>query len=145
MPHTVYTFIDMVDRKMWDDSTIVYTGNSSVELVHNSPDGNSLEGDMTLAFSEHSNEFSDERNTVGFTGRGQVVLKLDKDSRLHSADGEDHEDGESIFAKVIIGVSTLSFLKQESNAKKIPSTAIESMRIVDLTDDRLKQYGVIPY
>lgn len=147
MPHAVYVFIDMVDKKMWDNSTIVYNGNNSAELVPNLPDGNSLEGDRSnqkLAFSEHSNTFSEERNTVGFTGRGQVVLNMNGNSRLNSGDGEDHEDEKSIFAKVIIGLSTLSFLKQESVAKEIQSTVIESIKIVYLTDDRLQQYGVIP-
>jgi len=143
MPHAVYVFIDMVDRKMWDNSTIVYNGHSSVELVPNSPDGYSLEGDRSnakLAFSEHSNKFSEERNTIGFTERGQVVLNMNGNSRLHSGD----ENEKSIFAKVIIGLSTLSFMKQESIAKEIQSTVIESIKIVYLSDDRLQQYGVNP-
>ena len=87
MPHAVYVFIDMVDRKMWDNSTIVYTGYSNLELVPNSPDGYSLEGDNSntkLAFSELSNKFSEERNTIGFTEKG-VALNLNGNSRFHSS------------------------------------------------------------
>ena len=143
MPHAVYVFIDMVDRKMWDNSTIVYTGYSNLELVPNSPDGYSLEGDNSntkLAFSELSNNFSEERNTIGFTEKG-VALNLNGNSRFHSS-GDENE--RSIFARVIIGLSTLSFMKQESIAKNIESTVIESIMIVQISDDRLQQYGVNP-
>ena len=149
MHHAVYMFMDMVDNKAWDDSTIVHNKDHILEISPFTIDGKKHEVDkkrhlQQLAFLEYSEKHPHEPNTLGFSGVGPgMYLNLKDNSELHGPGG----NSDPCFAKVVIGLSTISHLKtisyqfREGDGEK-QMTAIKSMKIAQFSDSRLKMYGL---
>ena len=146
MHHTVYVFMDMVDRKVWDNSTFVHNQDHVLDISPISSGKKTLEV-RKLAFPEHSEQHLHEQNTLAFSGIGpEMYLNLKNNSEMHGPGG----DGDPCFAKVVIGLSTMSSLKATSaeirnDDIKTSTTLIKSMKIVEISDKRLIQYGIVKH
>jgi hypothetical protein len=117
MPHSVLTFLDMVDARLWDN-TVFYHHSQSNHVVAAAPvvfgtfetKHHHLQamGFNGVSFAEYSAEFPHEEFTVGFGGRGpNFYINTGDNSRHHGPGGQSHHDlpgdADPCFAKVISG------------------------------------------
>jgi hypothetical protein len=117
MPHSVLTYLDMVDARLWDN-TVFYHHAQSKHVIAAAPvvfgtfepKHHHLEamGFTGASFAEYSDAFPHEEFTVGFNGRGpNFYINTVDNSRPHGPGGQGHHalpgDADPCFAKVISG------------------------------------------
>ena len=117
MPHSVLTFLDMVNARLWDNTVFYHHTQTNHVLAAApvvfgtfEPKHHHLEamGFTGASFAEYSAAFPHEEFTVGFNGRGPnfYINALDN-SRHHGPGGQGHRDlpgdADPCFAKVISG------------------------------------------
>lgn len=150
MPHSVYYFMDMIDRKVWDSTVLMHDREHIIAAVLQSPDGQSKNDSVQerLAFPEYSHEFEHEEFTVGFSGHGpNFYFNVQDNSDVHGPDGfNPHGEPDPCFAKAIIGAETMRLLKQKSieaseksHGEDVVFSHIEKAARINLSASRVKE------
>jgi hypothetical protein len=117
MPHSVLTFLDMVDARLWDNTVFYHHAQTNHVLAAApvvfgtfEPKHHHLKamGFSGASFSEYSDAFPHEEFTVGFNARGpNFYINTLNNSRNHGPGGQGHHDlpgdADPCFAKVISG------------------------------------------
>mmetsp|Transcript_8754 Transcript_8754/g.16527 ORF Transcript_8754/g.16527 Transcript_8754/m.16527 type:complete len:370 (-) Transcript_8754:50-1159(-) len=160
LPHTIYVFMDMVHRKVWNNTIFLHQWNHKIQAKRMPPSttGNSpaaIQRSMELSIIEYSEEYPHEAYTVGLSGRldaSEIFINLENNDAVYGNGEHDDrvvEDAYPCFAKVVIGKSTLALLNRATAEamKNGPDgmivTVIESMKTVKLSKSRLKELGVL--
>lgn len=65
MPHSVYYFMDLIDRQLWDGALFVHNWN---HIVQAAPTASKRESMGQLAFPEYSDTYDHGEYTLGFAG-----------------------------------------------------------------------------
>ena len=112
MPHSVLTFLDMVDSRLWDNALFYHLALKNHVLTAAPVDFGTFERKhhhfAGASFAEYSAAFPHEEFTVGFSARGPnfYINTLDN-SEHHGPGGQGHydlpEDADPCFAKVVSG------------------------------------------
>ena len=121
LPHTVYWFLEQVDRKLYDGFSFhrnaghVLQGVASVPNFLTSKDHPANDqrfrdaGFHSLLFLEYSEKFPHLKYTLGFAGNGgpSFYINTKNNSKIHGPGGQKHRDdpneADTCFAKVIDG------------------------------------------
>ena len=131
MPHSIYSFLQMVEAKTWDDTKVV--GTHSIMMATADPIQNKRERPVskTLIFPEYTDEYPHLKHTVGFGGRPggpEFYINLDDNRDHHGPGGQDHhdlaEEADPCFGKVVHGFEILPKLKDYN------PIVIKSMKLV---------------
>ncbi len=151
MPHSVYTFLMMVDQKVWDNTVFIHHWNHIIQASPMSPDGLEKRDLIAyeLGFPEYSDEYKHEKDTLGFSGRPggpEFYINLIDNSNSHGPGKQDHStelnDADPCFAKLVIGKNALELMRKASadamNKKDVSFTTIESVHIVHPRPDLLE-------
>jgi hypothetical protein len=162
LPHTIYVFMDMVERKVWDNTIFLHQWNHKLQakLIPPSTASNNEPiahpHSMQLSMIEYSEEYPHEAFTVGLSGRlgaSELFINMENNDNIYGSGKRGDGVAEDIypcFAKVVVGKSTLALLNRataeamDQGPDGMIVTVIESMRIVNLSPERLKELGVIP-
>jgi cyclophilin family peptidyl-prolyl cis-trans isomerase len=115
MPHSVYTFLEMVDAGLFDGCSFIlnamhvikaaplpYDGSSAAAKVRSFTEHN-LE---SVAFREYSADYPHEQYTVGFAADGSPSFYI------NTQDNTDIHVGDPCFAKIVKGIDTVQRLEQ---------------------------------
>lgn len=113
MPHSVYTFLEMVSEGLIDGCSFVTNNEHTLKTAPLSYDGkNSKRKTMqfyeanleSVAFQEYSPDFPHKKYTVGFAGHGSpsFYINTEDNSAIH--------DDEPCFAKIVSGFDTVQRL-----------------------------------
>jgi len=153
MNHSVYVFMDMIDRKVWDNSAFIQNDNHVLHIAPLSPDGDTHEVDRNLEkleFPEYSKNHHHEKNTLCFSSTGRGMYLNLKNSEMRGTVEQSQNEIQSedpCFAKAVIGMSTISSLKEgtfrfeEGNAEMLIAS-VQSMKRVLISKERLALYGL---
>jgi cyclophilin family peptidyl-prolyl cis-trans isomerase len=123
MPHSVYTFMQMVDEGVWDNTVFIHHWNHIVQAAPISPDGENKRDSINgvLSFPEYSDEYKHEQYTLGFSGRPggpEFYINLDDNDDTHGPGKQEHStvlnDADPCFAKVVIGKRAVDRLQKTS-------------------------------
>jgi len=123
MPHSVYYFMDMVDRHVWDDTVFVHRWDHVLQAAPISIEGEDRydEAGGELSFPEFSDEYQHHEFTVGYSGRPggpEFYINLQDNIEYHGPGKQAHStvlnDADPCFAKVVIGKDVIQQLKQKS-------------------------------
>jgi len=116
MPHSVHTFMEMIQYKVWDDTMFIHKVSHVVLAAPIDEEGGSkkIEHAKQLLFPEYSDEFPHEANTIGFQGRPggpEIYINLDDNSDHHGPGGQKHhdlvEEADPCFGKIVSGLDVL--------------------------------------
>lgn len=157
MPHTVYYFMDLVQKRLWDETVFIHEWEHIIQAVPISHGINFREKMGELAFPEYSDEYDHGEYTLGISGRPggpEFYINVQDNSDYHGPGGQPHSailnDADPCFAKVIIGKEIIDEMKMNSveSLHGIPDkveeknilTSINSVRIVDLSDEVRKRF-----
>lgn len=123
MPHSVYFFMDMIDRKVWDSTVLLHDVDHIITAALMDPNDVDKEHlvEERLAFAEYSHEFEHEEYTVGFAGTGPTFyFNIRDNTEHHGPNGggvqNKMDEADPCFAKIIIGGETMELLKEMSLA-----------------------------
>lgn len=146
MPHSIFTFMDMVDRRVWDKTVFIHHWEHIIQAAPISSDGvNKREAvGGLLSFPEHGDFYRHEKYTVGFAGRPggpEWYINLLDNYDSHGPGKQQHSrvlnDADPCFAEVVQGRDVIDLMQKISNeAKKkkqnggLEFSSIESARIV---------------
>lgn len=124
MPHTVLTFLEQVDRKLWDGASFHRNAN---HVIQAGPVANFLtpvnvnlsqkfkeSGYANVLFQEYSHHFPHAKFTLGFAGRPggpDFYISTMNNAQFHGPGGQ-QEDADPCFAKVIGGFDALDRLQR---------------------------------
>jgi len=116
MPHSVYTFLEMVDAKLIDGCSFVLNAMNVVKAAPLPYDGSRASkkvkaftqlGLDTVSFREYSPSYPHEQFTVGFAADGSP------DFYINTKDNTEQHAGEPCFAKIVSGVETVERMNVE--------------------------------
>ena len=151
MSHSVFNFMDMVDRKVWDNSVFIHKWDHVVQAAPITPDGQNKRdlSEFGLWFPEYSEEYKHDEYTIGFSGRPggpEFYINLTDNEESHGPGGQDHStilhDADPCFAKVVIGKGVIDRMKQVSlnavSTDAVTFTTIESVERVYPREDLLQ-------
>lgn len=149
MPHTIYVFMDMVSRGVWNDTLFIHMWKHIVQAAPIKPSGTNERENINgmLAFPESSEYFEHEMYTMGFSGRPggpEFYINLKDNYESHGPGKQDHSrilnDSDPCFAKVVKGTETIDLLRtvsniviknhEENGGEAYSFSAIKSMNIV---------------
>jgi len=149
MPHSIYVFMDMVDKKVWNKTVIIHMWNHIVQAAPITPEGENLRNSVggELMFPENSDFFNHEEYTVGFSGRPggpEFYINILDNAQSHGPGRQDHStilnDADPCFAKVVAGYRTVDLLrelshelikdKNENGGEGLAFSSIEKAKIV---------------
>ena len=111
MPHSVYTFLHMIDNKLWDDTSFIHSSEHIILAMPRSPSGDKHEllensEGTSLLFQEYSEHFPHVKYTLGFSGRpgGPLFyISTEDNTSDHGPGGQDdhilHEEADPCFGK----------------------------------------------
>ena len=157
MPHSVYYFMDMVERNIWEDTVLMHKHklNHIVTAALVSPSGENKRDQAVgeLSFPEYSDEYRHDEYTVGFVGRPggpEFYFNLEDNSDMHGPGKQSHStvmnDADPCFAKVIIGKHVLAGLKEITKGTTEESdlifTAIEKVQRISVSQKKLESLGL---
>eukprot|EP00980_Cylindrotheca_fusiformis_P028074 scaffold22577_cov122-Cylindrotheca_fusiformis.AAC.53 len=117
LPHSVFTFLSLIDDKLYDGFSVSFRSNNLVfELDPKSEAGSMLINnykargfpEAALSFIEASSMFRCKKNSIGFIGHGPSLRVI-----TAPADNGDNIYDNVCFGKVVRGTTTLSFLREE--------------------------------
>lgn len=118
MPHSVYTFLEMVDNKLFDGCSFILNAMNIIKaaplpyekglLSAKEMDQNFHKFNLeTVSFSEYSSKFPHEQYTVGFAADGSP------DFYINTGDNTDEHAGEPCFARIVSGFETVQKMEAE--------------------------------
>ena len=131
MPHSVYTFLSLVESKLFDGFSITSSSADSLQIEPNekadSTTNNILRaygyGESALTFMESSSMFPCTEYSVGFVGLGSKL-------RLSMSEDDGSHDDMACFGSIVRGRSSLSLLQTE--LLKGSTATIVEMKYLDL-------------
>ncbi len=155
MPHAVYYFLDMVDKKTWDNTVFVHNEDRILSSVLASPEGEDKKHlvENTLAFPEYSDSFPHEKYTFGFSNLGpEFYLNFNDNNEARGPGGKDVNpdgavllDADPCFARVVIGGDSIKLMKKKSDEHKGEEarvfTTIQTVKRINLSPQRRKEIG----
>lgn len=156
MPHTVYYFMDLIDRKLWDNTLFVHEWDHIVQAVPVSHGINFRDDMGELAFPEYANDFEHGEYTLGMSGRPggpEFYINVQDNSDYHGPGGQPHStilnDADPCFAKVVSGraiIDEMTMISAETVhgvsdtvEEKNVLTSIDSVRIINMSEERRKR------
>jgi len=116
MPHSVYTFLEMVDAKLVDGCSFVLYAMNTIKAAPLPYDGSRPTAKVkafrklgldTLSFREYSKDYPHEQFTVGFAADGSP------DFYINTGDNTDQHVGEPCFARIVSGFDTIEKMEDE--------------------------------
>ena len=116
MPHSVFTFLEMVDSKLFDGCSFILHAMNVVKAAPLPYDGSSASqkvkafarlGLDTVSFREYSPNYPHEMYTVGFAADGSPSFYINTNNNT------DQHVGEPCFARIISGFDTVERMKTE--------------------------------
>lgn len=122
MPHSVFSFMQMVEDKKWNDANM----HSFEHIAMATTDGFTAERiddlkEYKLLFPEFSEKYPHVVNTVGFSGRPggpEFYINIDDNTHAHGPGGQRNhalaEEADSCFGKIVKGFDVLPLLKKNS-------------------------------
>lgn len=124
VPHSVFLFLDSVDKKLWDDT--IFLHHEGVEHVlaavpldyqtqNMKHDALQELETQSLAFPEYSPNFSHQKYTLGFANVGPTFyINTADNTKTHGPGGQAHHqipgDADPCFARVIAGIDVVDTL-----------------------------------
>ncbi len=125
MPHSVFTFMQMVENGDWDETVLIHSWEHIVQAAPISPDGinnrDNIKGGE-LSFPEYAEEYNHEKYTLGFAGRPggpEFYINLVNNAHHHGPGKQDHSrvlnDADPCFAKVVDNQRAIDRLTKTSN------------------------------
>jgi hypothetical protein len=114
MPHSVFTFLEMIHSKLFDGCSFILNAMHVVKAAPLPYDGSSASqkvkaftklGLDTVSFREYSSEYPHKQYTVGFAADGSPSFYI------NTKDNTEQHIGEPCFAKIISGFETVERLK----------------------------------
>jgi cyclophilin family peptidyl-prolyl cis-trans isomerase len=128
LPHTVYWFLEQVDRKLYDKCSF---HRNARHVIQAGPVGNFLtapnegllkrfkeSGFDSVLFQEYSSEYRHYKYTLGLAGRPggpDFYINMQDNSRLHGPGGQsgnDPDDADPCFARVVEGFDAVARMHQ---------------------------------
>lgn len=157
MPHSVFVFMDMVERQVWNDTVFIHKWGHIVQAAPISTEGTSREiSNGELIYPEYSEQFTHQEYTLGFSGRPagpEFYINTADNVKSHGPGAQGHSavlnDADPCFARIIVGTETVDLLKQKSlgvienahNGEGIAFSSIESVeRIFPDENSNLHNY-----
>ena len=116
MPHSVYTFLEMVDAKLIEGCSFVLNAMNVVKAAPLPYDGSRASqkvkaftrlGLDTVSFREYSRDYPHEKYTVGFSADGSP------DFYINTENNTEQHAGEPCFAKIVSGFETVERMELE--------------------------------
>jgi cyclophilin family peptidyl-prolyl cis-trans isomerase len=109
LPHSVFTFIDLVESKLYDDTSILSKGDGAMRIGASPQHMSRLSqrykalgyGKSALSFIESSQSFPCRRHSVGFVGRGPGL-------EIHTSDHNVHDQDRTCLGRVVHGMNVLA-------------------------------------
>lgn len=144
LPHSVYTFMSMVETKAWDRSMFFFSDfhrGIVISSVHE-VDGVPVNSELTsqLLFPEYSAQFPHVSHTLGFGGRPggpNFYINLMDNSSTHGPGGQRNhdlsEEADTCFAKITHGQDIVKLIN-ESISRRSFHCEIESIRHYQTTN-----------
>jgi len=114
MPHSVFTFLEMVHAKLFDGCSFILNAMDVVKAAPLPYDGSSASqkvkaftklGLDTVSFREYSPEYPHEQYTVGFSADGSPSFYI------NTHDNSEQHVGEPCFATIVSGFETVERLE----------------------------------
>jgi len=114
MPHSVYTFLEMVSEGLLDGCSFIINALHVLKAAPLPYDGSSASikakkfsdaGLESVAFREYSSAFPHQKNTIGFAADGSPSFYI------NSEDNTDIHAGDPCFAKIVSGFDTVQRLE----------------------------------
>ena len=142
MPHSIHTFMEMVEKKVFDNSVFVHKVEHVLLAAPIDSEGNEKNiGAKKLLFPEYSEKFPHVMYTVGFQGRPggpEMYVNLDDNRDFHGPGGQlQHdlvEEADPCFGKITHGrdvlIEFMALNKKAIALDDIIFSMIESMRIL---------------
>jgi cyclophilin family peptidyl-prolyl cis-trans isomerase len=128
LPHSVFTFITLIDSQLYDDTSILSKGVDGALRIGASPENMALlsqrykalgYGKSALSFIESSLSFPCKRHSVGFDGRGPAM-------KIHISDRNVDDQDRTCMGRVVQGMDVLARVE----------TSIEKKQVVDIVKVR---------
>ena len=150
MPHTVFTFLDLVHLRLFDGTSFAAADNSRIEggSPNHAPTPHAVKlheryakfgyNRSPLGFYEYSPSFPHEAFTIGFTGSPVPgpTLAINLMDNSASRGPDDHgKRGEPCFGKIISGFDTLQRIQSAPRAADGYRLALN----IEITSVRLKR------
>ena len=148
MPHSIYVFMDMVNREVWNKTVFIHMWKHIIQAAPITPEGGNMRDYINgeLAFPEHSDYYNHEQYTVGFSGRPggpEFYINLKDNFHSHGPGKQDHSkvlnDADPCFAKVVDGYHTVDLMKElslqlikdmDNGGEGLGFSSIENVKIV---------------
>ena len=137
MPHSVFTFMDMVDKRAWDNSRFHFRSNHIAITSDEYADGEPKNPEVLskLLFPEYSDKFKHFASTIGFAGRPggpNFYINLTDNSRIHGPGGQKRyhlsEEADSCFAKIVHGKDMVAKMNDKIQQGEKLDVVIETVR-----------------
>ena len=156
MPHTVYFFMDLVEKRLWDGTVFIHEWYHVIQAAPISHGINFRDDFGQLAFPEYSDKYAHGEYTLGMSGRPggpEFYINVQDNIDYHGPGGQPHStilnDADPCFAKIVIGRDIIDEMKM-INAERVHGiadkvdeknivTSIDSVRIVNLSEERRKR------
>jgi cyclophilin family peptidyl-prolyl cis-trans isomerase len=131
LPHSVYTFLDLIESKLYDGTAFLFSANGVLRIGGSPSASNSARlaqrykthgyDESALLFVEVSNTYYCRKHSVGFVGRGPGLALY-----LSSSDSETQgrEAPKTCLGRVVRGMKTLSHVE----------AAIDKGQVVDIVE-----------
>lgn len=128
MPHSVHYFIEMVERKVWDNTIFQHKSNHLLYAQLMDAEGNDKhhllsEKDIPsrLSFPEYTDRYPHHKYTLGFSGRPggpEFYINTDNNADIHGPGGQMshdlHEEADPCFGTVIEGHQVIDRLYERT-------------------------------
>jgi cyclophilin family peptidyl-prolyl cis-trans isomerase len=137
LPHSVYTFLDLVEYKLYDGTAFLFSDNGVLRIGGSPSASNSARlaqrykthgyDESALFFVEVSNTYYCRRHSVGFVGRGPglaLYLSSAADYTDRDSETQGREAPKTCLGRVVRGMKTLSHVE----------TAIDKGQVVDIVE-----------
>jgi len=117
MPHSVYTFLEMVDAKLFDGCSFILNAMNVIKAAPLPYEKGVSPSKMvkaftrlgldTVSFREYSDDYPHEQYTVGFAADGSPSFYINTD------DNTEQHAGEPCFARIVSGFETVDKMEAE--------------------------------
>jgi cyclophilin family peptidyl-prolyl cis-trans isomerase len=127
LPHSVFTFIDLVESKLYDATSILSKEDGAMRIGGSPQHTARLSqryqalgyGKSALSFIESSSSFPCRRHSVGFVGRGPAL-------EIHISDRNINDQDRTCLGRVVQGMDVLARVE----------TSIEKKEVIDIVQVR---------
>jgi cyclophilin family peptidyl-prolyl cis-trans isomerase len=117
MPHSIYTFLEMVDAKLFDGCSFILNAMNVIKAAPLPYEKGVSPSKMakaftrlgldTVSFREYSDDYPHEQYTVGFAADGSPSFYINTD------DNTEQHAGEPCFARIVSGFETVDKMEAE--------------------------------